>query len=80
MSTFSDYPSGPLSGQMPVVSASDADPRLIAEVAHSTASEAEAAAKRGDTAGYLAVENMLATTNTAGSAPTSASSTATTGA
>ena len=39
------------------VSAADADPRLIAEVAHSTASEAEAAAKRGDTAGYLAVEN-----------------------
>ena len=39
------------------ISAADADPRLIAEVAHSTASEAEAAAKRGDTAGYLAVEN-----------------------
>ena len=39
------------------VSAADVDPRLIAKVAHSTASEAEAAAKRGDTAGYLAVEN-----------------------
>ena len=39
------------------ISAADADPRLIAEVAHSTASEAEAAAKRGDTAGYLTVEN-----------------------
>ena len=39
------------------VSRADADPRLIAEVDHSTASEAEAAAKRGDTVGYLAVEN-----------------------
>jgi len=28
VSTFSEYPSGPLSGQMPVVSAPDADPRL----------------------------------------------------
>ena len=39
------------------VSAVDADSRFIAEVAHSTVSEAEAAAKRGDTAGYLTVEN-----------------------
>ena len=39
------------------ISADDADPHLIARVTHSTASEAEAAAKRGDTNGYLAVEN-----------------------
>ena len=39
------------------VSSEDADPRLIMKVSHSTASEAEAAAKRGDTNGYLAVED-----------------------
>ena len=39
------------------ISAADADPHLITRVTHSTASEAEAAAKRGDTNGYLAVEN-----------------------
>ena len=39
------------------ISADDADPHLITRVTHSTASEAEAAAKRGDTNGYLAVEN-----------------------
>lgn len=33
------------------------DPRLITKVTHSTASEAQAAAKRGDTNGYLAVED-----------------------
>ena len=38
------------------ISADDADPHLIARVTHSTASEAEAAAKRGETNGYLAVE------------------------
>ena len=39
------------------ISADDADPHLITKVAHSTASEAEAAAKRGETNGYLAVES-----------------------
>ena len=39
------------------ISADDADPRLITKVTHSTASEAQAAAKRGDTDGYLAVED-----------------------
>ena len=39
------------------ISADDADPRLITKVTHSTASEAQAAAKRGDTNGYLAVED-----------------------
>ena len=39
------------------ISADDADPHLITRVTHSTASEAETAAKRGDTSGYLAVEN-----------------------
>ena len=39
------------------ISADDADPHLITRVTHSTASEAEVAAKRGDTNGYLAVEN-----------------------
>ena len=39
------------------ISADEADPHLITRVTHSTASEAEAAAKRGDTNGYLAVEN-----------------------
>ena len=39
------------------VSSEDAGPRLIMKVAYSTASEAEAAAKRGDTNGYLAVED-----------------------
>ena len=39
------------------ISADDADPHLITKVTHSTASEAEAAAKRGETNGYLAVEN-----------------------
>ena len=39
------------------ISADDADPHLITRVTHSTASEAEAAAKRGDTNGYLAVKN-----------------------
>ena len=33
------------------ISADDADPRLITKVTHSTASEAQAAAKRGDTDG-----------------------------
>ena len=37
--------------------ADDADPHLITKVTHSTASEAEAAAKRGETNGYLAVES-----------------------
>ena len=39
------------------ISADDADPHLITKVTHSTASETEAAAKRGETNGYLAVEN-----------------------
>ena len=39
------------------ISADDADPHLLTKVTHSTASEAEAAAKRGETNGYLAVEN-----------------------
>ena len=39
------------------ISADDADPHLITKVTHSTASEAEAAAKRGETNGYLAVES-----------------------
>ena len=39
------------------ISADDADPRLITKVTHSTASEAQAAAKRGDTNGYLTVED-----------------------
>ena len=39
------------------ISADDADPRLITKVTHSTASEAQAAATRGDTNGYLAVED-----------------------
>ena len=39
------------------ISADDADPRLITKVTHSTASEAQAAAKRGDTNGYLAVKD-----------------------
>ena len=39
------------------ISADDADPRLITKVSHSTASEAQAAAKRGDTNGYLAVKD-----------------------
>ena len=39
------------------ISADDADPHLITRVTHSTASEAEAAAKRGDMNGYLAVKN-----------------------
>ena len=39
------------------ISADDADLRLITKVSHSTASEAQAAAKRGDTNGYLAVKD-----------------------
>ncbi|TFH53125.1 ABC transporter permease [Actinomyces viscosus] len=39
------------------ISSDDADPHLITKVTHPTASEAEAAAKRGDTNGYLAVED-----------------------
>ena len=39
------------------ISTDDADPRLITKVTHSTASEAQAAAKRGDTNGYLAVKD-----------------------
>ena len=39
------------------ISADDADPRLITKVTHSAASEAQAAAKRGETNGYLAVED-----------------------
>ncbi|WP_167148801.1 ABC transporter permease [Actinomyces sp. ZJ308] len=39
------------------ISADDADPHLITKVTHPTASEAAAAAKRGDTNGYLAVED-----------------------
>ena len=39
------------------ISADDADPRLITKVTHSAASEAQAAAKRGETDGYLAVED-----------------------
>ena len=39
------------------ISTDDADPRLITKVSHSTASEAQAAAKRGDTNGYLAVKD-----------------------
>ena len=39
------------------ISSDDADPHLITKVTHSTASEAEAAAKRGETNGYLAVES-----------------------
>ena len=39
------------------ISADDADPRLITKVTYSTASEAQAAAKRGDTNGYLAVKD-----------------------
>lgn len=46
-----------LDALMERISADDADPHLITRVTHSTASEAEAAAKRGDTNGYLAVKN-----------------------
>ena len=38
------------------ISADDADPHLLTKVTHSTASEAETAAKQGETNGYLAVE------------------------
>ena len=38
------------------ISADDADHHLITKVTHSTVSQAEAAAKRGETNGYLAVE------------------------
>jgi len=39
------------------ISADDADPRLITRTTYPSASEAEAAAKRGETDGYLAVES-----------------------
>ena len=39
------------------ISADDADPRLITRATYPSASEAEAAAKRGETDGYLAVED-----------------------
>ena len=39
------------------ISADDADPRLITRTTYPSASEAEAAAKRGETDGYLAVED-----------------------
>ena len=39
------------------ISADDADPRLITRATYPSASEAEAAANRGDTNGYLAVED-----------------------
>ena len=52
------YEANPMSfGVVKRISADDADPHLITKVTHSTASEAEAAAKRGETNGYLAVEN-----------------------
>ena len=38
------------------ISADDADPHLLTKVTHSTTAEAEAAAKRGETNGYLTVE------------------------
>ena len=38
------------------ISSDDADPRLLTKVIHSTTTEAETAAKRGETNGYLAVE------------------------
>ena len=38
------------------ISSDDADPHLLTKVTHSTASEAETAAKQGETNGYLAVE------------------------
>ena len=38
------------------ISADDADPHLLTKVTHSTTSEAETAAKQGETNGYLAVE------------------------
>lgn len=38
------------------ISADDADHHLITKVTHSTVAQAEAAAKRGETNGYLAVE------------------------
>ena len=39
------------------ISSDDADPHLLTKVTHSTASEAETAAKQGETNGYLAVED-----------------------
>ena len=38
------------------ISSDDADPHLLTKVTHSTVAQAEAAAKRGETNGYLAVE------------------------
>ena len=38
------------------ISADDADPHLLTKVTHSTVAQAETAAKRGETNGYLAVE------------------------
>ena len=38
------------------ISSDDADPRLLTKVTHSTVAQAETAAKRGETNGYLAVE------------------------
>ena len=39
------------------ISADDADPHLLTKVTHSTVAQAETAAKRGETNGYLAVED-----------------------
>ena len=38
------------------ISSDDADPRLLTKVTHSTVAQAETAAKRGETNGYLAVD------------------------
>ena len=38
------------------ISSDDADPRLLTKVIHSSVAQAETAAKRGETNGYLAVE------------------------
>ena len=38
------------------ISADDADPHLLTKVTHSTVAQAETAAKRGETNGYLAIE------------------------
>ena len=45
-----------LDGVVERISADDADPHLLTKVTHSTASEAETAAKQGETNGYLAVD------------------------
>ena len=46
-----------LDGVVERISSDDADPHLLTKVTHSTASEAETAAKQGETNGYLAVED-----------------------